>query len=79
MREDSPTLWNLRMAIREGQDAGDLPCESMPGRRFQVMANEIAAPILSSMVKPTNQRLHKPGQFPTRAWIAIHRYDWYTL
>lgn len=50
VREDSPTLWNLRMAIREGQDAGDLPCESMPGRRFQVMANEIAAPVLVSMV-----------------------------
>lgn len=25
VREDSPTLRNLRMAIREGQDAGDLP------------------------------------------------------
>ena len=50
MRDDSPTLWNLRMALRDGQDAGDLPCESVPGRRFQVMANEIAAPVLSSMV-----------------------------
>ena len=50
MRDDSPTLWNLRMALRDGQDAGDLPCESVPGRRFQVMANEIAAPVLSSLV-----------------------------
>ncbi len=50
MRDDSPTLWNLRMAVRDGQDAGDLPCESVPGRRFQVMANEIAAPVLSSLV-----------------------------
>ena len=50
MRDDSPTLWNLRMAVRNGQDAGDLPCESVPGRQFQVMANEIAAPVLSSMV-----------------------------
>lgn len=50
MRDESPTLWNLRMAIRDGQDAGDLPCESVPSREFQVMANEIAAPVLSSMV-----------------------------
>ena len=50
MRDDSPTLWNLRMAVRDGQDAGDLPCESVPGRRFQVIANEIAAPVLSNMV-----------------------------
>ncbi len=50
MRNESPTLWNLRIAIRDGQDAGDLPCESVPGRQFQVMANEIAAPVLSTMV-----------------------------
>lgn len=50
MRDESPTLWNLRMAVREGQDAGDLPCESVSGRQFQVMTNEIAAPVLGSMV-----------------------------
>lgn len=50
MANDTETLLGLRVAVREGQDAGALPCESCVGRRFQVMAMEIAVPVLRDLV-----------------------------
>ena len=50
MVNESEALLSLRVAVREGQDSGLLPQESEGGRRFQVMVNEIAAPVLRNLV-----------------------------
>jgi hypothetical protein len=50
MINDSEALLTLRVAVREGQDSGQLPCETEAGRRFQVMVSEIAAPVLRNLV-----------------------------
>ncbi len=43
-------LMGLRAAIRDSQDQGDLPADADAGRRFQVLAAEIAAPVLRELV-----------------------------
>ena len=50
MMNDSEAFLSLRVALREGQDAGLLPSESDAGRRFHVMVNEIAIPLLRNLV-----------------------------
>ncbi len=50
MMNDSEALLSLRVAVREGQDSGQLPCESEAGRRFQVMVCELAVPVLRELV-----------------------------
>ena len=50
MTNDSEALLGLRVALREGQDFGLLPCETEAGRRFQVMVGELAAPVLRELV-----------------------------
>lgn len=43
-------LMSLKAAIRVGQDQGILPADADAGRRFQVLAAEIAAPVLRELV-----------------------------
>lgn len=50
MLNDSEALLGLRVALREGQDSGLLPCETDAGRRFQVMVGELAVPVLRELV-----------------------------
>lgn len=50
MVNDSEALLGLRVALREGQDFGLLPCETEAGRRFQVMVGELAVPVLRELV-----------------------------
>jgi hypothetical protein len=50
MINDSEALLGLRVAVRHGQDAETLSCESGAGRRFHVMALEIAVPVLRELV-----------------------------
>ncbi|MDP3092829.1 MAG: hypothetical protein Q8N04_19310 [Nitrospira sp.] len=47
---DCSELMGLRAAIRESQDRGVLPDDADAGRRFQVLASEIAAPVLRELV-----------------------------
>lgn len=47
---DCGELMSLRAAIRESQDRGELPADSDTGRRFQVLASEIAVPMLRELV-----------------------------
>lgn len=47
---DCSELMGLRAAIRAGQDQGVLPADADAGRRFQVLASEIAAPVLRDLV-----------------------------
>lgn len=47
---DSDTMMTLRVALRERQDLGALPCEGEANRRFQVMVSEIAVPLLRDLV-----------------------------
>lgn len=41
---------SLKAAIRVGQDQGILPADADAGRRFQVLATEIAVPVLRALV-----------------------------
>lgn len=50
MTNDSEALLGLRVALREGQDSGTLPCETEGSRRFQVMVSELAAPVLRELI-----------------------------
>ncbi len=50
MTNDSEALLGLRLALREGQDSGLLPCETEAGRRFQVMVGELAVPVLRELI-----------------------------
>lgn len=50
MVNDSEALLGLRVALREGQDSGLLPSETEAARRFQVMACELAVPVLRELV-----------------------------
>ncbi len=50
MLNDNEAVLSLRVAVREAQDAGLLACETVGGRRFQVMVTEIAAPVLRGLV-----------------------------
>ncbi len=50
MMNDSEALLGLRVALREGQDSGLLPCDGEAGRRFQVMVCELAVPVLRDFV-----------------------------
>lgn len=43
-------LMSLKAAIRVGQDQGILPADADAGRRFQVLAAEIAVPVLRELV-----------------------------
>jgi hypothetical protein len=47
---DCGELMSLRAAIRDSQDRGMLPADADTGRRFQVLAAEIAVPVLREMV-----------------------------
>lgn len=47
---DSEAVINLRQLLRERQDGGQLPLEAAGGRRFQVLATEIAIPMLRNLV-----------------------------
>ncbi|MDO9119812.1 MAG: hypothetical protein Q7U39_17780 [Nitrospira sp.] len=47
---DCSELMGLRAAIRAGQDQGVLPADADAGRRFQVLAIEIAVPVLRELV-----------------------------
>ncbi|MBS0174445.1 MAG: hypothetical protein JSR64_10455 [Nitrospira sp.] len=47
---DSDALWNLRLALRDDQDAGLLPYDQATGRRFQVLGGEVAVPVLRELV-----------------------------
>lgn len=47
---DSDALWNLRLALRDDQDAGWLPYDQVTGRRFQVLGGEVAVPVLREFV-----------------------------
>lgn len=47
---DCSDLMSLKAAIRVGQDRGVLPANADTGRRFQVLAAEIAAPVLRELV-----------------------------
>lgn len=47
---DCSELMGLRAAIRAGQDQGFLPDDADAGRRFQVLATEIAVPVLRALV-----------------------------
>lgn len=47
---DCGELMSLRAAIRDSQDRGVLPDDADAGRRFQVLAAEIAAPVLRELV-----------------------------
>lgn len=47
---DCSELMGLRAAIRDSQDQGVLPSDADAGRRFQVVAAEIAAPVLRELV-----------------------------
>lgn len=47
---DCSELMGLRAAIRDSQDRGVLPDDADAGRRFQVLAAEIAAPVLRELV-----------------------------
>jgi len=50
MMNNSEAFWELRVALRKGQDSGLLPCETEAGRRFQMMVAELAAPVLRELV-----------------------------
>ncbi len=50
MTNNSEELWGLRVALRESQDSGLLPCETEAGRRFQMMVGELATPVLRELV-----------------------------
>ena len=47
---DCSELMGLRAAIRDSQDRGVLPNDADAGRRFQVLAAEIAVPVLRELV-----------------------------
>lgn len=47
---DSAVLIDLRVAIRDNQDLGKLPCEAEAGRRFQVLVSEVAVVVLRELV-----------------------------
>jgi len=47
---DCSELMGLRAAIRDSQDQGIIPADSDTGRRFQVLAAEIAVPVLRELV-----------------------------
>lgn len=47
---DCSELMGLRAAIRDSQDQGVLPSDADAGRRFQVLAIEIAVPVLRELV-----------------------------
>lgn len=48
--KDCGELMSLQAAIRASQNLGLLPTVSDAGRRFQVLAAEIAAPVLRELV-----------------------------
>lgn len=50
MTNDSEALLSLRVALREGQDSGQLPYTIEVRRRFHVMVSEIGVPILRDLV-----------------------------
>ena len=50
MMNDSEALLSLRVALREGQDSGQLPYTIEVRRRFHVMVGEVAVPILRDLV-----------------------------
>ncbi|TKB88077.1 MAG: hypothetical protein E8D44_00035 [Nitrospira sp.] len=50
MMNDSEALLSLRVALREGQDSGQLPYTIEVRRRFHVMVGEIGVPILRDLV-----------------------------
>ena len=47
---DSGELLSLRAAIRISQDLGELQADADTGRRFRVLAAEIAVPVLRELV-----------------------------
>lgn len=47
---DCGELLSLKAAIRASQDLGQIPTDSDAGRRFQVLAAEIAVPVLRELV-----------------------------
>ncbi len=47
---DSDALLSLRVALREGQDSGQLPYTIEVRRRFHVMVSEIGVPVLRDLV-----------------------------
>ena len=50
MMNDSEALLSLRVALREGQDSGQLPYTIEVRRRFHVMVGEIGVPVLRDLV-----------------------------
>lgn len=50
MMNDSEALLRLRVALREGQDSGQLPYSIEVRRRFHVMVCEIGVPVLRDLV-----------------------------
>ncbi len=50
MMNDSEPLLRLRVALREGQDSGQLPYAIEFRRRFHVMVSEIGVPVLRDLV-----------------------------
>ncbi|OQW66149.1 MAG: hypothetical protein BVN29_06630 [Nitrospira sp. ST-bin5] len=46
---DCSDLMSLKAAIRDSQDQGILPADADAGRRFQVLAAEIAVPVLREL------------------------------
>lgn len=50
MMNNSEAFRGLKVALREGQDSGLLPCDTEAGRRFQVMVGELAAPVFRELV-----------------------------
>lgn len=47
---DSDALWNLRLALRDHQDAGLLRYDQATGRRFQILGGEVGVPVLRELV-----------------------------
>lgn len=50
MMNDTDALLSLRVALREGQDSGQLPSTIEFRRRFHVMVSEIGVPVLRDLV-----------------------------
>lgn len=50
MTNSSEAFRGLRVASRESQDSGQLPCDTEVSRRFQVMISELAVAVLRELV-----------------------------
>lgn len=50
MTNSSEAFRGLRVALRESQDSGQLPCDTEVSRCFQVMISEVAVPVLRELV-----------------------------